>query len=62
MQNLIFLRKIWKGGAGPHVGAVYKGLSDRCSNRSPPPGYRSTVSGFFPSVRWVFYADQFLKR
>jgi len=28
----------------------------------PPPGYRSTVRGFFPSVRWVFYADQFLKR
>jgi len=58
-KSLNFLRRIWRG-RGPHVGAVYKGLSDRCA--TAPPGFQSTVRGFFPSMRWVFYADQFLKR
>ncbi len=43
-----------EGAAYARRKRAHKGLF-RCINR--PPGFRSTVKGFFPSVRWVFYAE-----
>jgi len=51
-----------EGGADPHVGAVYKGLSDRCFAISPPvigqpsEAFSRPCNGCFtPSERESFY-------